>query len=177
MTRHPTHPARILAAVGAVLVVLGALTGCSARPGTAGILSYTGLDGTAHTVTVSETDVQDAATDLAALEGVDAQYVLNYLLFLPILQEAAAANGVTVTDQDAQVFLEQTLGETREYSPGALGVIRAILLGHALNVPEEDGLSASAADANAMMSTVEVQTSPRYRTEKPWLAPIGVPVT
>ena len=73
MIRSLTARTRVLAAGAALLLTVGALTGCTGCPGQAADLTFTGLDGARHSIVVSEAEVQGAIKELKSYTALYGQ--------------------------------------------------------------------------------------------------------
>lgn len=167
MTRTASRRTRVLAAVSAVLVAGGALVGCSAHPGAAAIATYTAADGSTRTVTITEEEIQTAATELAQIEGLQAPSILQRLVDLALLDEVVPEYGIVITDADARQALETELGPG-PYSQVSVDVARCLLTDNAVGGLDAASLEALRADYEAVLGTIDVDVSPRY-SDKEWL--------
>ena len=133
MIRSLTACTRVLAAGAALLLAVGALTGCTGRPGQAADLTFTGLDGARHSIVVSEAEVQGAIKELksyTALYGQKAPEnteIAAGIFDAPIIEEVGRAHGISVTDdQIVQTFKAQDGFEFRE--PATISYLRTSFL-------------------------------------------------
>ena len=133
MTRSLTARTRVLAAGAALLLTVGALTGCTGRPGQAADLTFTGLDGARHSIVVSEAEVQGAIKELksyTALYGQKAPEnteIAAGIFDAPIIEEVGRAHGISVTDdQIVETFKTQDGFEFRE--PATISYLRTSFL-------------------------------------------------
>lgn len=180
MTRSLTARTRLLAASAALLLAVGALAGCSDRPGQAADMQYTGLDGASHSVVVTEKDIDVVAKEMEPESGQTNQVtgqkrqaparieIASLLIEAPILVEVGQAHGMTVTDaQIVQLAKEQLGFEPRQAT--TIAYLRARLL---VNQFEELGqqpeLSQTIfADLNKLHGTLHGDRSPRYPDTRP----------
>ncbi|MDU0349818.1 hypothetical protein [Actinomyces sp. MRS3W] len=175
MTRSTTRPIRRLLGAGAALLIVGgALAGCSAHPGQAASMSYAGLDGSQNTVVVTEQEVEDATADLTEYatklggQGPSSAEVLNGLVGGPVLEELATEYGITVTSEDARATLEEQAGPGIDYSPAAVEFFRYTLLSTQLNdlAAQDDEV---VVQYQNLQSTMSLDISPRYQGGGSWL--------
>ena len=169
---HPVPPAvRLLAAVAAAALAAGALTGCSAHPGKAFVGTYTGVDGKTHAVSVSEEDVQTAASELSKVPNMDANRIMNLLVSGQFLEGVAGKHGVAVTDRDALAALAE-VGGPGGYSRASIDVVRSALIGQHLKSLDEDQQAAFVAEADAVQASLAGDASPRYTIgQQAWRVP------
>ena len=93
--------------VACALLAAGlALTGCSAHPGRVAFGQYTGLDGTIHTLEVSETEFAAVTEELAVIRGNPADF-LQMLALSPMYTELGEKYGVSVSDEEAKTILRK----------------------------------------------------------------------
>ena len=133
MIRSLTARTRILAAGAALLLTVGALTGCTGRPGQAADLTFTGLDGVRHSIVVSEAEVQGAIKELKSYTALYGQRapenteIAAGIFDAPIIEEVGRAHGISVTDdQIVETFKTQDGFEFRE--PATISYLRHIFL-------------------------------------------------
>ena len=109
MTRSLTTRTRVLAAGAALLLTVGALAGCSGRPGQAADMTFTGLDGASHSIVVTEKDIDVVAKDMEPKPGQPTDQerktptrldIAGALIEAPIIVEVAQAHGITITDAE-----------------------------------------------------------------------------
>ena len=180
MTRSLTARTRLLAASAALLLTVGALAGCSDRPGQAADMQYTGLDGASHSIVVTEKDIDVVAKEMEPESGQTNQVtgqkrqaparieIASLLIEAPLLVEVGQAHGMTVTDaQIVQLAKEQLGFEPRQAT--TIAYLRARLL---VNQFEELGqqpeLSQTIfADLNKLHGTLHGDRSPRYPDTRP----------
>ncbi|WP_167147215.1 hypothetical protein [Actinomyces sp. ZJ308] len=177
MTRSLTARTRVLAAGAALLIAVGALTGCNDRPGQAADMRYTGMDGTSHSIVVTEKDIDVVAKDMEpkpgqASQGTDQQRqtptrvdIAGALIEAPIITEVGHAHGITITDaQIVQLAKEQLGVEPREAS--TLAYLRANILFNQFR-QQQDQAQAIAADLSRLRGTLTGDRSPRYPDSAP----------
>ena len=171
MTRSLTARTRVLAAGAALLLTVGALTGCTGRPGQAADLTFTGLDGARHSIVVSEAEVQGAIKELksyTALYGQKAPEnteIAAGIFDAPIIEEVGRAHGISVTDdQIVQTFKTQDGFEFRE--PATISYLRTSFL--IRQFQQNSGLFQEVqADYRVIRSTRTGAVSPRFPESKP----------
>ena len=158
------------AAVAAVALV--ATAGCSVHPGAAAV-----VDGR----TITQEYTQDASEDL----GLDAGRTLSLLIAAPYFIDAAEANGVPVSPEDARAAVQdmRTANGGDAKAPiraGAIEIMRLVLASQALS-----GLADGAqiqSDTNAHVLGLKMDINPRYgemdlssgliaRPPLPWIVP------
>ena len=176
VTRNLTARTRVLAASAALLLAVGALTGCAGRPGQAADLTYTGLDGARHSVVVSEKDIDVVAKEMASAPAQTGQErlgskrseIASSLIAAPILSEVAQAHGLTITDaQIVQLAKEQLGFEPRKAS--TLTYLRANILFNQFNQLRQQPELAQAVstDLRTLRATLTGDRSPRYPDNAP----------
>ncbi|WP_315583354.1 hypothetical protein [Actinomyces viscosus] len=179
MTRSLTARTRVLAAGAALLIAVGALTGCNDRPGQAADMRYTGLDGAGHSIVVTEKDIDVVAKDMEpksgqATQGTEQERqtptrvdIAGALIEAPIITEVGQAHGITVTDaQIVQLAKEQLGFEPREAS--TLAYLRAnILFNQFRQQQDQNQAQAIAADLSKLRATMTGDRSPRYPDSAP----------
>lgn len=136
MTRSLPARTRVLAAGVALLLTVGALAGCSDRPGQAADMTFTGLDGASHSIVVTEKDIDVVAKDMEPKPGQQTGQqrqtptrvdIAGALIEAPIIEEVGKAHGITITDAEIVQLAKEQLGfEPRRAS--TLTYLRANLL-------------------------------------------------
>ena len=154
-------------AAGVLLVASGALTACSVHPGQAAVAQFTGLDGAQQEISVSETDLAEATSDLAPL-GWPRDRVLNGLLQAPVYFELAEKYGLSVPDADVETILAQANPEASSFSEGAKTIARLSAISAQLQGVSADEAEQAQADFTAMAQSFQPTASPRYAAERPW---------
>lgn len=158
------------AAVAAVALV--ATAGCSVHPGAAAV-----VDGR----TITQEYTQNASDDL----GLDAGRTLSLLIAAPYFIDAAEANGVPVSPEDARAAVQDMRsangGDAQApIRAGAIEIMRLVLASQALS-----GLADGAqiqSDTNAHVLGLKMDINPRYgemdlssgliaRPPLPWIVP------
>ncbi len=144
--------------VGAI-VLAAALTACSGRPGAAAV-----VDGTRIPVS----DVESATTELAPyFQGVTPSAVVSVLMLEPTVAAAAAENGVTVSDEQADDRLA-TLAQQNDpdasptFSDSSRAIVRYTLEASALS--KLTNAADVSADLQARVSALDIELNPRYGT-------------
>jgi hypothetical protein len=172
-TARTARAAVILAVTGAVL-----LGGCAQSPGTAAVVEGR---------TISENQLQQAQADLDTLlpNRIDPQTVLVALMVGPFFIDAAAANGVGVSDAQARDLAQQIAaqggGQVGSLGEGALEVLRFTLASDNLTRLPQAGEVIG--DVERRIFEADIDVSPRYgdldqetgqlvRPASPW---IGAP--
>jgi hypothetical protein len=145
------------AAIGAVVLAVALLSGCTGKPGAAAM-----VDGR----TISVADVQQGTSDLAPyFKSVDQKSVLMLLMGAPTVQAVAEQAGLGVSDQQALDLLvasAKSNGSTATPKVGraAIEVIRFSLAQKALEA------APNAADlvkkVNDQLTALHVAVNPRY---------------
>ena len=158
---------RVLA-VGVLLVASGVLTGCSAHPGQAAVAQFTGLDGARREISVSETEVTQAASDLASL-GWTRDRVLNALLQEPVYAELAEVYDLSVPDTDVETILAQANPAVSSFSTGAKAIARLSAISAQLQGLSADEAEQVQADFTDMAQSFRSTLSPRYASDRSWL--------
>ena len=137
MTRSLTARTRVLAAGAALLLTVGALAGCSGRPGQAADMTFTGLDGASHSIVVTEKDIDVVAKDMEPKPGQPTDQerktptrldIAGALIEAPIIMEVAQAHGITITDGFNQLRQQQDQNQTQAIVAD-LSKLRASLTG------------------------------------------------
>ncbi|MBO1751970.1 hypothetical protein J4G33_09160 [Actinotalea sp. BY-33] len=147
---------RTAAAVAAATTTAMLVAGCSTTPGAAAVVE-------GRTITQSTLDA--AQQDLAPIfQGVDARTVLVGLIVAPYFLEAAAENGVAVSEEQAVEVVNQGLAESGqelpELSEGALEVLRFSLASQSLQQLED--APAIISEVEAEIFEADVTINPRY---------------
>ncbi|ARD41160.1 hypothetical protein [Actinomyces gaoshouyii] len=163
---------RLLAAAAALLLGASALGACSVRPGIAATSSYTGLDGTTHSTTITERELQEAAEELKPLNW-PVSGTLRLLLSADIIEEVCASQGLAVSDEQVDLLLDDQIGKGR-HSVQARRAMRATYLYGIISNPGRGGIGApraaqAQADIQRIDGAAEVEVSPRYSSARPWL--------
>ena len=119
MTRSLTARTRVLASGAALLLTVGALAGCSGRPGQAADMTFTGLDGASHSIVVTEKDIDVVAKDMEPKPGQPTDQerktptrldIAGALIEAPIIAEVGQAHGIAVTDEEIVQLAKEQLG-------------------------------------------------------------------
>lgn len=165
--------ARTVALALTVGLAAAALAGCSGQPGAAAV-----VDGTV----ITQAEVEQTYDELRPiLADARPSVVLQALIQSPALIEAAADNGVGVSDDEAAALLDTVMANAGlaadvEWGAGSLTIAKADLAGQNLSgLP--DGAEIMAA-AQASLGDVEVEVNPQYgqlATETGVLDPIAYP--
>ena len=186
MTQPVSRAARLLAAAAAAALAVGALTGCSAHPGEAYAGTYTGVDGKTHAISVSEEDVQVAASELSDVPDMNAPTIMNLLVSGQFLEGVAEKYGITVTDDDAREIIVRAVKATSgqpaddySYSRASIDVARSALIIQALSSTDQDPRVQPAAEAAAAVRASLVgEASPRYTLgQQTWRVPTATSLT
>ena len=167
VTPRPSRRARLLAAC-AVLAAGLALTGCSAHPGRAMFGQYTGLDGTTHTLDVSETRFAAVTEELAVTRENPAD-LLQMLALAPMYIEVGEKYGVTVSDEQAKTILRNSGVQAENYSDDAILIARSYGIVGGLQSLGEQARVGLAADLAAIDAGLTLTHSPRYEEPGPWV--------
>ena len=167
VTPRPSRRAHILAAC-AVLVAGLALTGCSAHPGRIMFGQYTGLDGTVHTIDVSETRLA-AVTEEFAVTRKNPIELLQMLVLAPVYIELGEKYGVTVSDEQAEELLREAGVQAETYSDDAILIARSYGIVGGLQSLGEQARVGLAADLAAIDAGLTLTHSPRYEEPGPWV--------
>lgn len=165
---------RLLAATAALLLGASALGACSAQPGVAATAAYTGLDGARHSTTIAEKELQSAADELAPL-NMTTSSVLELLVSAGPFEEACAAHGLSVGDEEVDRMLDDQVGKS-EHSEAARQAMRTKYLLDVVNNSAQGGGGATPAaqvqaEYESIMGTANVKASPRYddKETRTWL--------
>ena len=174
MTRSLPARTRVLAAGAALFLAVGALTGCAGRPGQAADLTYTGLDGTSHSIVVTEKDIDVVAKDMEPKPGQQTGQqrqtptrvdIAGALIEAPIIEEVGKAHGITITDAEIVQLAKEQLGfEPRRAS--TLTYLRANLLFNQFRQQQAQA-QAIVADLSKLRATMSGDRSPRYPDSAP----------
>ena len=174
MTRSLPARTRVLAAGVALLLTVGALAGCSDRPGQAADMTFTGLDGASHSIVVTEKDIDVVAKDMepkpSQQTGQQRQTptrvdIAGALIEAPIIEEVGKAHGITITDAEIVQLAKEQLGfEPRRAS--TLTYLRANLLFNQFRQQQAQAQSI-AADLGKLRATMSGDRSPRYPDSAP----------
>ena len=174
MTRSLPARTRVLAAGAALLLTVGALAGCSDRPGQAADMTFTGLDGASHSIVVTEKDIDVVAKDMepkpSQQTGQQRQTptrvdIAGALIEAPIIEEVGKAHGITITDAEIVRLAKEQLGfEPRRAS--TLTYLRANLLFNQFRQQQAQAQSI-AADLGKLRATMSGDRSPRYPDSAP----------
>ena len=177
VTRNLTARMRVLAASAALLLAVGALTGCAGRPGQAADLTYTGLDGTSHSIVVTEKDIDVVAKDMEPRPGQQTDQerktptrldIAGALIEAPIIAEVGQAHGIAVTDEEIVQLAKDQLGfEPRKAN--TLTYLRANILFNQFNQLRQQPELAQAVstDLRTLRATLTGDRSPRYPDNAP----------
>ncbi|WP_366180463.1 hypothetical protein ABXS69_09765 [Actinomyces timonensis] len=162
---------RLLAAA-ALLLGASALGACSAQPGIAATSSYTGLDGVTRSTTITEKELQRTAEELKPLNWPVAR-TLTLLVSADLIEEAGAAQGLTVSDEQIDVLLDDQVGKG-EHSAQARRAMRATYLYGLISKPGQGGIDATRAaqalgDIQRINGAADIKVSPRYSSARPWI--------
>ena len=174
MTRSLPARTRVLAAGVALLLTVGALAGCSDRPGQAADMTFTGLDGASHSIVVTEKDIDVVAKDMepkpSQQTGQQRQTptrvdIAGALIEAPIIEEVGKAHGITITDAEIVQLAKEQLGfEPRRAS--TLTYLRANLLFNQFRQQQAQA-QAIVADLSKLRATMSGNRSPRYPDSAP----------
>lgn len=163
---------RLLAASAALLLGASALGACSAQPGIAATVSYTGLDGATHSTTITEKGLQEVAEELKPLNWPVSETLMR-LVSADLIEEVCAAQGLTVSDEQVDLLLDDQVGEG-EHSAQARRAMRAGYLYGVISNPGEGGIDApravqAQADIQRINGAADIEVSPRYSRARPWI--------
>lgn len=177
MTRSLPARTRVLAAGVALLLTVGALAGCSDRPGQAADMTFTGLDGASHSIVVTEKDIDVVAKDMEPKPGQQTGQqrqtptrvdIAGALIEAPIIEEVGKAHGITITDAEIVQLAKEQLGfEPRKAS--TLTYLRANILFNQFNQLRQQPELAQAVstDLRTLRATLTGDRSPRYPDNAP----------
>jgi hypothetical protein len=154
--------------VGAVAVV-GALTGCSAKPGVAA------------TVNGQEISTQEVATTISDFEPLSgeiaASAVLNELVLEPVYLKVAEKYGVAVSADDAKTAVASAF-EGRATVPDSAGTIAIARFELTANkISQSPDASAIAEEIAAELKAATISVNPRFGTFDPETASVTSVVT
>ena len=174
MTRSLAARTRVLAAGVALLLTVGALAGCSDRPGQAADMTFTGLDGASHSIVVTEKDIDVVAKDMEPKPGQQTGQqrqtptrvdIAGALIEAHIIEEVGKAHGITITDAEIVQLAKEQLGfEPRRAS--TLTYLRANLLFNQFRQQQAQA-QAIVADLSKLRATMSGDRSPRYPDSAP----------
>jgi len=174
VTRSLPARTRVLAAGVALLLTVGALAGCSDRPGQAADMTFTGLDGASHSIVVTEKDIDVVAKDMEPKPGQQTGQqrqtptrvdIAGALIEAPIIEEVGKAHGITITDAEIVQLAKEQLGfEPRRAS--TLTYLRANLLFNQFRQQQAQA-QAIVADLSKLRATMSGNRSPRYPDSAP----------
>ena len=174
MTRSLPARTPVLAAGVALLLTVGALAGCSDRPGQAADMTFTGLDGASHSIVVTEKDIDVVAKDMEPKPGQQTGQqrqtptrvdIAGALIEAPIIEEVGKAHGITITDAEIVQLAKEQLGfEPRRAS--TLTYLRANLLFNQFRQQQAQA-QAIVADLSKLRATMSGNRSPRYPDSAP----------
>ncbi|WP_315503653.1 hypothetical protein [Actinomyces radicidentis] len=173
MTRSVPRRTRALAAAGALVLAGPALAGCSAHPGQAATASYDLPDGTHESVTITENQVQSAATQLKNVQGLTSDAVLTDLIWLPAYEKVGKEHGITVTDDDARSALDSAKLDASSASQTTIDVVRSVLYSNAFSSLDQDTLAKVAVEFQDIQDSSSIKASPRYDTRRDFLDTTG----
>lgn len=176
MTRSLTARTRVLASGAALLLTVGALAGCSGRPGQAADMTFTGLDGASHSIVVTEKDIDVVAKDMEPKPGQPTDQerktptrldIAGALIEAPIIAEVAQAHGITITDAEIVQLAKEQLGfEPRQAS--TMTYLRANILFNQLRQQQDQNQTqAIVADLSKLRASLTGDRSPRYPDKAP----------
>ena len=176
MTRSLTARTRVLASGAALLLTVGALAGCSGRPGQAADMTFTGLDGASHSIVVTEKDIDVVAKDMEPKPGqlTDQERktptrldIAGALIEAPIIAEVGQAHGIAVTDEEIVQLAKEQLGfEPRQAS--TMTYLRANILFNQLRQQQDQNQTqAIVADLSKLRASLTGDRSPRYPDKAP----------
>ena len=174
MTRSLPARTRVLAAGVALLLTVGALAGCSDRPGQAADMTFTGLDGASHSIVVTEKDIDVVAKDMEPKPGQQTGQqrqtptrvdIAGALIEAPIIEEVGKAHGITITDAEIVQLAKEQLG-FEPHRASTLTYLRANLLFNQFRQQQAQAQSI-AADLGKLRATMSGDRSPRYPDSAP----------
>ena len=174
MTRSLPARTRVLAAGVALLLTVGALAGCSDRPGQAADMTFTGLDGASHSIVVTEKDIDVVAKDMepkpSQQTGQQRQTptrvdIAGALIEAPIIEEVGKAHGITITDAEIVQLAKEQLG-FEPHRASTLTYLRANLLFNQFRQQQAQA-QAIVADLSKLRATMSGDRSPRYPDSAP----------
>ena len=174
MTRSLPARTRVLAAGVALLLTVGALAGCSDRPGQAADMTFTGLDGASHSIVVTEKDIDVVAKDMEPKPGQQTGQqrqtptrvdIAGALIEAPIIEEVGKAHGITITDAEIVQLAKEQLG-FEPHRASTLTYLRANLLFNQFRQQQAQA-QAIVADLSKLRATMSGDRSPRYPDSAP----------
>lgn len=167
MTLRTARTTRLARLALPALLAAGMLVGCTAEPGIAARVQFTDSSGKAQTVEVSERDLQAVSEEIAA-RGIDPGQTLSGMVRTPILEDAAGAYGIEVTDDEVRQFLASQGVSAEGMSSQALAVMRINVLGQEISQLSQEEQAAITDKAQATWDASKKTISPRYDTQ-PWM--------
>lgn len=172
MTHLPTARTRIVGAAAAALVLVGLVSGCSARPGAAAI-----VDGRA----IPTSDVVAVVDDLSpALGQVNASQILTILIEEPVIVRLADDHGKGVSDADAKTTLDGFFTASGTTPPARYSSATLLVgLHQAANAKLAADTTAStlAQDFTQRLAALHVSVNPRFGTWDPSQGQLGAAAT
>ena len=174
MTRSLPARTRVLAAGVALLLTVGALAGCSDRPGQAADMTFTGLDGASHSIVVTEKDIDVVAKDMEPKPGQQTGQqrqtptrvdIAGALIEAPIIEEVGKAHGITITDAEIVQLAKEQLG-FEPHRASTLTYLRANLLFNQFRQQQAQA-QAIVADLSKLRATMSGDRSLRYPDSAP----------
>jgi len=174
VTRSLPARTRVLAAGVALLLTVGALAGCSDRPGQAADMTFTGLDGASHSIVVTEKDIDVVAKDMEPKPGQQTGQqrqtptrvdIAGALIEAPIIEEVGKAHGITITDAEIVQLAKEQLG-FEPHRASTLTYLRANLLFNQFRQQQAQA-QAIVADLSKLRATMSGDRSPRYPDSAP----------
>jgi hypothetical protein len=145
---------RAAALMAGAVVLVGALVGCSARPGVAAVVNGT---------TITTAELGTTVTDLKPVSGaVDPDAVLNVLALEPIYASVAAKHQLAVSDDDAKALLKQAYtGQSGvPDSSGLLAIARFQLISQKISAAAD--VQAIGTEISAEIAKAKVSVNPRF---------------
>ncbi len=146
-----------------------ALSGCSSHPGQAAVATYTDSEGVSHTLTISETQLDQVATEFKGARWTRAEY-LDAMVNAPALEEVSQTMGVELPEEKVEAAAQEIAPGVR-LSQASRDVVRGVLLAELVQVVAETDPQARA-ELEAADEGLHVTYSPRYATTA-WLLPSG----
>lgn len=150
---------RSVALVAGAVALVGALAGCSAKPGVAATVN--GQD-------ITTREVSTTIADFTPLSGqVSASAVLNELVLEPIYLEVAQKHDVAVSEDDAKAAIASAFAGKGPVpdSAGTLAIARFELTAN--KIAQSPQASAIAADLATALKGASITVNPRFGTFDP----------
>lgn len=156
---------RVLAAV--TVIAAAGLTGCSAHPGKAAVVTFTDPDGVRHTASISQGELTPACEDLKAV--ADCSSVLRAMLDSELMTYLAQRYKVTASAKEEAQVLQGYGVDPATAAAGTRRVARSQVLQGKLSQLPEDKAAAVQKDSQLITQDASVDASPRFQWPGSWM--------